>query len=485
MLKMVALSVVFLFAKVASETAAKWANLRFLSDRTIRLRRLIMQSIFSRPFRLFRQKDDAYYLNLLGNDTEMYASERLSLIPVIVGGISDIIIYVVALYLINPWLMLACVVLSLLPLLTSGLFTKVTQNKREAFSKASEQYTGVLKEGIEGYEPIRVGCGTAAYMERFISACENKQKKYSSSAMANTICMQTLYTTAIFLNIGCTAVGGWLMLRGVLPLPMLFAAVSYSGNLSNSFTNITEYIITIRSTKKIVKKLHAECQTESQPTTIKFDGEKADVVYEKVSFAFDERQLYKGFSYHFQENGCYAVIGESGSGKSTLLKLLLKYYDDYAGSIQMAGHDIKTLSEDNIFEVIGVVDQAPFLFNASLYENIMLFRHDINENSDEYRKLLKDVNLTELAQRVGDKPLGDFGDNISGGERQRISLARTMRRHPRIVVFDEPTTGLDPENASLINQYIFNHKNMLRIVIGHNWENDYLKQFDGVIRVGE
>ena len=114
----------------------------------------------------------------------------------------------------------------------------------------------------------------------------------------------------------------------------------------------------------------------------------------------------------------------------------------------------------------------------------MLFGHEIAEDSEEYRKLLQAVNLTALAERVGDKPLGDFGDKISGGERQRIVLARTMRRHPGIVLFDEPTTGLDPENVALINSFIFDHKDMLRIVVGHNWDQNYLEQFDGVIRVG-
>lgn len=274
------------------------------------------------------------------------------------------------------------------------------------------------------------------------------------------------------------------MIRGVLSVAMLFAAVSYSSNLANAFTNVTEFIVTIRSTKKITEKLQAECRTYRKINKANLTLATQELCYDNVSFSFGDRQLYKNFSYHFRENGCYAVIGESGSGKSTLFKLLLKYYDDYTGTIMLPGRDIKDLSEDEIFEIVGVVEQVPFLFNASLYENIMLFGNDIAEDSEEYRKLLRDVNLTALAQRVGNAPLGDFGDNISGGERQRISIARTLRRHPRIMVFDEPTTGLDPENVQLINEFIFGHRNMLRIVISHNWDEDYFELFDDVIRIG-
>lgn len=176
-------------------------------------------------------------------------------------------------------------------------------------------------------------------------------------------------------------------------------------------------------------------------------------------------------------------MGESGSGKSTLMKLLLKYFDEYGGKICLEGQDIRQLSESEIYERVGVVNQSPYLFNASLYENITMFNGEPGENSEEYAKLLQDVNLTALAKRVEDKPLGDFGDNISGGERQRINLARAMCKHPAILIFDEPTTGLDPENVALIDEFIFSHKGVTRIVISHNWAKEYLDRFDHVVQI--
>ena len=112
-----------------------------------------------------------------------------------------------------------------------------------------------------------------------------------------------------------------------------------------------------------------------------------------------------------------------------------------------------------------------------------MFSGNPKKDSDEYKNLLNDLNLTALAKQVGDVPLGDFGDNISGGERQRINIARTMLRKPEILIFDEPTTGLDPENAALIDNFIFNHKGITRIVISHNWAEDYLNRFDEIIKL--
>ena len=177
------------------------------------------------------------------------------------------------------------------------------------------------------------------------------------------------------------------------------------------------------------------------------------------------------------------MVGESGSGKSTMFKLLLKYFNNYEGNILLGGQNIKELSENEIYSKVGIITQTPYLFNATFYDNITLFSGNPKKDSEEYKSLLKDLNLTALAEQVGDVPLGDFGDNISGGERQRINIARTMLKKPEILIFDEPTTGLDPENAALIDNFIFNHKGITRIVISHNWAEDYLSRFDEIIKL--
>lgn len=167
------------------------------------------------------------------------------------------------------------------------------------------------------------------------------------------------------------------------------------------------------------------------------------------------------------------------------MKLFLKYYDTYSGVIRLNGRDIRELSEEDIYQQAVVIDQSPWLFNASLYENITMCSGKPDKDTEEYRELLAAMNLTALAERVGDNPLGDFGDKISGGERQRISLARALRNRVKLIIFDEPTTGLDPENVQLINDFIFSQKGITRIVISHDWSEDYWKRFDKVIRIGE
>ena len=121
--------------------------------------------------------------------------------------------------------------------------------------------------------------------------------------------------------------------------------------------------------------------------------------------------------------------------------------------------------------------------DTDAYDNITLFGNAPKQESSEYQDILKQMNLVRLADRVQGKALGDFGDVLSGGERQRIALARVLLRKPKVIIFDEPTTGLDPDNREIINNLIFALSDATRIVITHNHSEDFLSKFDVVVRL--
>ena len=460
-------------------------HLRYLADGVTDVRDHIMKSILNRPIRLFRKKNNSYYLNLLGEDAELYRSTWLNRIYSIFYGITSVVITASMLFFLHPSFFVVGIVTSVIPLLTANLFTKATQEKRRMVSQTAEKFTGLLKEGVEGNETLRSTKGKGPFLTQFHVVAEKKAEAQTKSALINNLSLMTLLTSGVIAQLACMGVGGYLSITGLVSVSMVFAALRYVTDLSNSLSNTMEYIVDFRASKPLVEKLKSETEVPCPADGGLMPTGDQSLVYENVSFGFGDRQLYEDLSCSFAPGGCYAILGESGSGKSTLTKLLLKYYDDYQGTITLAGQDIRDLSEEEIYRVVGLVSQSPFLFNASLYENITMFTNDPPKDSPEYEKLLADLNLTALAQRVGDAPLGDFGDNISGGERQRINIARALRSHPAILIFDEPTTGLDPENVALIDQFIFDRKDVTRIVITHNWSEEYLSRFDSVLRIGE
>lgn len=478
MVLMAVLTAVLIYFIIAAATLARLA---FLANGELDMKRGIMKNILRRPLKSFRGEKDAFYLNLLTTDIQLYRGNFLNNIPFFAYTAAAIISSAFMLGKMNGWLLLAAVLMAAAPMVVTKPFAKLEEKKMTRYSKESEGYTNTLKEVIEGYETIRIGKSEENFQKRFEQAADSFQKGYSEYTFVSTMSFETLMSVAGLSSIACLGVGGWLMVKGALSVGMLFAALNYFSSLSNNFTNIFEYVIHIRASKKVIDKLNGQRQVEyTQDSAITVTA-PVEIVYDKVSFSFGDRQLYRDFSYHFKAGGCYAIVGESGRGKSTLVKLLLKYYDNYSGNILLSGQDIRGLSDGQIYAKTGVVDQLPYLFNASLYENIVLFGECPARESEEYGRLLERLGLKDLAKRVGKEPLGDFGDNISGGERQRIAVARALIRHPEILIFDEPASSLDSVTRDAINELIFSLQGYTRIVITHDRREEYIARFDGTV----
>lgn len=185
-----------------------------------------------------------------------------------------------------------------------------------------------------------------------------------------------------------------------------------------------------------------------------------------ITFSYGDRTIFNHASFHFDHKSCCAIVGESGSGKTTLIKLIMKYFDEYEGDIYFGGKNLRDLTEHDIFEYTAHVAQNPYIFDASLKDNITMF--DETFDAKKYEEVIQRTNLTALKEHVKDRPLGSFGDTISGGEKQRINLARALYRDTKVLIFDEPTTGLDPQNRDMIYAIIFSLEDTTRIVITHD-----------------
>lgn len=479
----IVISVILAICTYVCTASAAIARLSYISNRVLALKSDIIKSIFRRPLHSFLGKDDAYYLNLLSTDIELYRTDVLNIYPFIFSSVASVVFASLMLLKLHYLLLLSGLIMSLLPIFTGKPFTVLEQKYKTLYSNHSEKYTNSLRENIEGYESIRLLVAEEGTYHRFMESSAKKQEVFSRYAFVNTISFETLCSLAGLSNIVCLGLGGYLVVKGHMSAAMLFAASNYFVSISNGVNNITNYSITIKSSRQVKEKLLSESKIVSEEDTLIESELTPDITYDHVSFGFGDRMLYDGLNFKFKAGGCYAIVGESGSGKSTITRLLLKYYTNYTGEIRINNMDIRNIPDQMLYGMIGVVNQSPYLFNASLYENITMFSNNPSQDDDAYKQILKDVHLEELAKRVGNQPLGDFGDLISGGERQRINIARSLCRKNKILILDEPTTGLDPENVKLINQFIFSYKDITRIVITHNWDRDYLNNFDDIVTI--
>lgn len=177
-----------------------------------------------------------------------------------------------------------------------------------------------------------------------------------------------------------------------------------------------------------------------------------NIEFEQVEFSYHpERPIIKSLDIHIKKGEKFAIVGTSGSGKSTLVKLLFRFYDPTAGRILIDGQDIRQVTQKSLRNLIGIVPQDTVLFNDSILENIRYGKPEAND--DDVAEAIKLAHLYDFIQQLPEKEhtmVGERGLKLSGGEKQRIAIARTLLKRPPIMVFDEATSSLDSRSEASV-----------------------------------
>jgi ATP-binding cassette subfamily B protein len=185
----------------------------------------------------------------------------------------------------------------------------------------------------------------------------------------------------------------------------------------------------------------------------KFTPNGHDIVFENVSFAYDDHEVLSGVSFTAKEGEVTALVGPSGSGKSTCARLAARLWDINKGKIKVGGVDISTVDPEVLLTDYSMVFQDVVLFDDTVMENIRLGKHGATD--EEVLAAAKAANCDEFVEKLPDgyqTPIGENGAKLSGGERQRISIARALLKDAPIVLLDEATASLDVENETKVQE---------------------------------
>jgi len=242
-------------------------------------------------------------------------------------------------------------------------------------------------------------------------------------------------------------------------IPLNFLGFVYR-EIKGSLANIEHMFDMLAIEPKITDKENADT----------LNNVKGRIVFDDVSFSYKgDRQILDRISFTIEPGQKVAVVGESGVGKSSLMKLLFRFYDIDQGSITIDGQDIRDVTQHSLRESIGVVPQDTVLFNTSIFENILYGRTDASKE-----EVMEAIRLAHLENFIKELPkgietvVGERGLKLSGGEKQRVAIARTILKHPPILVFDEATSSLDSHSEQAILEALKElEKDYTSVVIAH------------------
>ncbi|MBQ8951774.1 MAG: ABC transporter ATP-binding protein [Eubacterium sp.] len=257
-------------------------------------------------------------------------------------------------------------------------------------------------------------------------------------------------------------VGGILMMKfdssiTVGDITVLVALLGKTYMPVNSLLNIqVDWIRSMALFTRIFEYFDMKIEIENPKNAVIPDTASGEVEFEHVNFSYDEdRQILKDISFKLESGRSVAIVGPSGSGKSTIINLIPRLYDVKSGSVSFDGVDVKQLDLNFLRRNVGVVSQETYLFNGSIRDNLLYAKPDATE--EEMIEVCRKANIYEFIenQEKGfDTLVGNRGLKLSGGEKQRLSIARVLLKNPALLIFDEATSALDSISESKIQEAI-------------------------------
>ena len=225
----------------------------------------------------------------------------------------------------------------------------------------------------------------------------------------------------------------------------------------NSLLNIqVDWMRSMALFTRIFEYLDMKAEITESENAVALEDPKGEIVFDKVFFHYDEeRPILKDISFTLKPSTSIAIVGPSGSGKSTIINLIPRLYDVVSGSVRFDGTDVRDLKLDLLRSMIGVVSQETYLFNGTIRDNLLYAKEDATE--EEMIEACKRANIYDFisGQELGlDTMVGNRGLKLSGGEKQRISIARILLKDPVVFIFDEATSALDSISENKIQEAI-------------------------------
>ena len=341
---------------------------------------------------------------------------------------------------------------------------KRTQDTTKALNDIAVEY-------IEGIEVIKAFSKTESTQERFSKAAKENAYSFIDWMRPNALPHSIAATISPSTLLVILPIGGIFVLTTSLSLTDFIMVIILGCGLVTPILSLATYMDDMQKTSFIfgeIDKLLSEEKLE-RPNTSEKLPKSYGINLKDIHFSYKQTEVLHGMSLDIAEKSVTALVGPSGSGKSTIAKLIASLWDPNSGSISIGGVNIREISLNDFYSLVSYVSQDTFLFNTSVRENIRLGNPQASD---------KDVE--EIAKKSGcydficeledgfDTQVGSSGAHLSGGEQQRISLARAMLKNAPILILDEATAYTDPENEATIQRAVAKlAKDKTLVVIAH------------------
>ena len=420
------------------------------------IRRFLQENLERKPLGKVREMGSGAIKKLFTDDIESIELLLAHMIPEGIANLTVAVFALVTIFVIDWQLaLLTCVVIAL-GISVSGQMYRVGVEQMGSYFAAAKRLNNTIIEYVNGMEVVRVFNRQDEFGERFASSV-TAYRDFALSWYKVSFPWMALYGS-LFSNILLYSLpfGTLLILLGQLTLARYILIICLSFGIAPLLLRCMSFIGAVpQASYKIQALEKAFDYPELKTGTAPFSGTGHSIEFRNVRFAYKDLEVLKDVSFTAQERQMTALVGASGSGKSTAAKLLVHYYDVSGGGVLIGGQNIREMSLEALNEQIAYVSQDVFLFNKSIADNIRIGKKGATD--EEIIAAAKKAQADEFIRELPDgyaTLAGEAGSKLSGGQRQRVAFARSILKDAPIVILDEATAFIDPENEQKMNQAI-------------------------------
>ncbi len=328
---------------------------------------------------------------------------------------------------------------------------RISKRNSEKLKVDSVAVSDGIQESLENVREIRATNREEQYLEGLFKKIDKREKTNVKGELVTGLFVNG---ASVIMRLGVATTiltGASLVLSGKIDFMLMFMFLMIITRVYAPFDQSLALIAEMFMSQVSAARINEIYDTPSAEGANEFNPEGHDIVFDNVSFSYDDHEVLSGVSFTAKEGEITALVGPSGSGKSTCARLAARLWDVTGGSIRVGGVDISTVDPEVLLTDYSMVFQDVVLFDDTVMENIRLGKHGATD--EEVLAAAKAANCDEFVMKMPEgykTPIGENGAKLSGGERQRISIARALLKDAPIVLLDEATASLDVENETRV-----------------------------------
>ncbi len=420
------------------------------------LEKVIFTSIERLSLSFFTNRQTGALMNQVNGDANTLYWFFVDLFPYMLINLVQTITVAILMFAINWQLALIAVMMAPFVLLfTKMLMDRMNKLHSKNYSN-NRSLSGVLTDALNGVRVVKAFAREDEEKRRF--AVRNIAASQSDQAVG--ISYTTLFRIVAFLfTIASTlilGIGGWMVIEGEITYGILITFTAYASMLYSPLSSFVNMIGQIANASNAMQRLmeimDAEPEVKESENAISLEKLRGDISFRDVEFGYDKnRKIIDNISFDINAGETVGIVGHTGAGKSTVANLLIRLYDANSGDIIIDGHNVRELSFETLRRNIAIVSQETYLFHGTIYENIAYAKPDATR--EEVIRAARVSGAHDFICKLPDGYSTKIGwgyKDLSGGEKQRVSIARALLRDPSVLILDEATSAMDTRTERAI-----------------------------------